>query len=105
GNAASAAPSADELGASLRREGLTEDTWTLAEGAVPADGGKTAPGPALTLTLREASSAVLFRWLDTAARDWRLDVASAELTRATLEGGRRLPGRLSGTLTLISSRP
>jgi len=97
---ANAAPATAELAASLRGEGLPDDSWSLSEAAAakPADGA--APAPAWTLTLREASAATVFRWLDTAARDWRLAVDAAELARATQPAGRRLPGRLSGTLTL-----
>ena len=95
-----ATPSATDLAASLRREGLPEESWSLAETARPSE-GNAAPMPALTLTLREASAAALFRWLDTAARDWRLVVVDAEFTRATQPSGRRLPGRLNGSLTLL----
>ncbi|MBV7482796.1 type II secretion system protein GspM [Bordetella sp. BOR01] len=103
GTAAGAAPSATELAASLRREGLPDDSWSLSEAATSSGAQKTAssPAPATTLTLREASSAALFRWLDTAARDWRLSVSGADLARATHPTGRRLPGRMNGTLTLL----
>ena len=111
GDAAAVTPTPAELAASLQREGLPEDSWTLSEGTAPstaasADGQSAAPTPAIALTLREASSAAVFRWLDTAARDWRLSVASAELARAKQATGRRLPGRLTGTLTLLpAARP
>ncbi|OZI78336.1 MULTISPECIES: type II secretion system protein GspM [Bordetella] len=102
GSAAPAMPTAEELSASLRREGLPDEAWTL---AAPAKSAGAAPEPGVTLSLREAPSSALFRWLDTAARDWRLSVAQAELTRATNPAGRRLPGRLSGTLTLRPAAP
>ena len=104
GAAATAAPSVADLASSLQREGLAEGSWSLSEAAVPAVAATASAGAgtgqALTLTLRDASSAALFRWLDTAVRDWRLAVVDAELLRATHPAGRRLPGRLSGTLTL-----
>ncbi|MBO1113435.1 type II secretion system protein GspM [Bordetella petrii] len=106
--AASAAPAIAELAASLRREGLPQASWSLAEAAArpaPADSKTPAPSPAIALTLRDAPAAALFRWLDTTARDWRLSVADAELVRATNPAGRRLPGRLSGTLTLLPALP
>lgn len=119
--AGNAAPSTDELATSLQREGLPAESWSVAHGDTASrpngdaensrarrgsiGGGRTGvssqTAQAITLTLHEASAASLFRWLDIAARDWRLSVIDAELTRAMHATGRRLPGRLSGTLTLI----
>ncbi|CAM3714515.1 type II secretion system protein GspM [Bordetella tumulicola] len=119
--AGNAAPSTDELATSLQREGLTAESWSIAHGdtaskrngdaensrarrgSIGGDrvGGSSQATQAITLTLHEASAASLFRWLDIAARDWRLSVIDAELTRAMHATGKRLPGRLSGTLTLI----
>ncbi|MBO9356168.1 type II secretion system protein M [Bordetella petrii] len=100
GTANASVPSVAELDASLRRAGLPDDSWSLSEAPMAA-GASDRPAAAISLALREAPSAALFRWLDTAARDWRLSVSDAELTRATLATGRRLPGRLNGTLTLL----
>lgn len=119
--AGNAAPSTDELATSLQREGLPAESWSVAHGdtasgsngdaensgarrgSIGGDRTRTSSqtAQAITLTLHEASAASLFRWLDIAARDWRLSVVDAELTRAMHITGRRLPGRLSGTLTLI----
>ncbi|WP_041862937.1 type II secretion system protein GspM [Bordetella petrii] len=102
--AATASPSPGELTASLRREGLPDSVWSLELSTAKApqpNAEAAAPASAIRLNLREASAAALFRWLDTAARDWRLSVADAELARATNPAGQRLPGRLNGALTLL----
>lgn len=112
------APSIEELGASLKREGLNEESWSLSEApaasVLSSSNGQSsqtyssqdlAARQAITLMLNEASSSALFRWLDTSARDWRLSVAKAELRRALHATGRRLPGRLSGTLILLPASP
>lgn len=114
-NAGDGTPSIEELAASLQREGLNEESWTLAlapaasllntshsqTAQIPGNQDLTAR-QAITLTLNDASSSALFRWLDTTARDWRLSVVKADLTRALHATGRRLPGRLSGTVVLLS---
>lgn len=116
--ASEGAPSIEELGTSLKREGLNEESWSLSEApaasVLSSSNGQTsqtyssqdlATRQAITLTLNEASSSALFRWLDTSARDWRLSVAKAEFRRALHATGRRLPGRLSGTLILLPASP
>lgn len=114
-NASDGTPSIEELTASLQREGLNEESWTLAlapaASSLNTNNSQTAQThgsqdltarQTITLTLNEASSSALFRWLDTAARDWRLSVVKADLTRALHATGRRLPGRLNGTVVLLS---
>lgn len=59
-------PSAAELGASLERAGLAAELWALGE---PEQGGS-----GVMLTLKQAPSSALLRWLDGAARDWGLAV-------------------------------
>jgi len=86
-------PSDAELRASLNQAGLAENQWS----AAPADEGKAK---ALTVTFKEASSAATLRWLDGAPRDWRLVITDASLTRPRDADDRRLPGRLSGSVTL-----
>lgn len=84
-------PSDAELGASLDRAGLPQGMWTLA----PAE-----PGPGVALTLNQAPSSALLRWLDGAGRDWGLATQHVELTRATNPNGRPLPGLVNGRVVL-----
>ena len=88
---AGAMPSAAELGGSLERAGLSADQWSV-------DQPETGPG--LLLTLKQAPSSALLRWLDGAARDWGLAVKRVDLTRAANANGRPLPGLVNGKVNL-----
>lgn len=92
---AGALPTDAELRASLRQSGLAENQWAV----VPPDG--KADGQRLTLSFTEAPSVAALRWLDGAPRDWRLVVVDVDMTRPRDADDRRLPGRLSGTVTLM----
>ena len=92
----SAAPSASmpspaELGASLERAGLPAGMWTLAQ---------AESGTGVQLTLNQAPSSALLRWLDGAGRDWGLATQNVALTRAANPNGRPLPGLVNGRVTL-----
>ncbi|MGE6915761.1 type II secretion system protein GspM [Achromobacter kerstersii] len=92
----SAAPSASmpspaELGASLERAGLPVGMWTLAQ---------AESGTGVQLTLNQAPSSALLRWLDGAGRDWGLATQNVGLTRAANPNGRPLPGMVNGRVTL-----
>lgn len=84
-------PTPAELGASLERGGLTAGMWTLS----PAESGT-----GVVLTLDQAPSSALLRWLDGAGRDWGLATQKVELTRATNPNGRPLPGLVNGKISL-----
>ncbi|SSW66070.1 type II secretion system protein GspM [Achromobacter agilis] len=88
---AGAVPSPAELAASLERAGLPAAQWTL---------GEPETGPGVLLTLTQAPSSVLLRWLDGAARDWGLGIQQVDLARATNAYGRPLPGLVNGKVTL-----
>jgi len=90
---AGAIPDAAELGASLERAGLSAELWTL---------GKPEAGPGVLLTLTQAPSSALLRWLDGAARDWGLAVKEVQLTRAANVNGRPLPGLVNGKVSLMA---
>lgn len=90
-----ALPATSEIAASLSRAGLSSEQWKLE----PTEGKP----PAIVLTLRQASSAVLMNWLDGASRDWGLSVSSVDLDRATNPHGRPLPGQVNGRITLTSA--
>ncbi|WP_447919309.1 type II secretion system protein GspM [Achromobacter aegrifaciens] len=90
---AGAMPSAAELGASLERAGLSAELWTL---------GQPETGPGVLLTLKQAPSSALLRWLDGAARDWGLAVKQVDLTRAANANGRPLPGLVNGKVNLTT---
>ncbi|WP_454694347.1 type II secretion system protein GspM [Achromobacter aegrifaciens] len=90
---AGAMPSVAELGASLERAGLSADQWSL-------DRHETDPG--VLLTLKQAPSSALLRWLDGAARDWGLAVKQVDLTRAANVNGRPLPGLVNGKVSLTA---
>ncbi len=88
---AGAMPEPAEIAASLERAGLPSDLWTL-------DAAES--GAELQLTLKQAPSSALLRWLDGAARDWSLAVKQVDLTRAANVNGRPLPGLVNGKITL-----
>lgn len=88
-----AMPSAAELGASLERAGLGAELWTL---------GEPEQGSGVLLTLKQAPSSALLRWLDGAARDWGLAVKEVQLTRAANVNGRPLPGLVNGKVSLMA---
>ncbi|MGB3436604.1 type II secretion system protein GspM, partial [Achromobacter sp.] len=90
---AGAMPNATELAASLVRAGLSADQWSL-------DQPETGPG--VLLTLKQAPSSTLLRWLDGAARDWGLAVKQVDLTRAANVNGRPLPGLVNGKVSLTA---
>lgn len=90
---AGAMPSAAELGASLERAGLAAELWTL---------GEPEQGSGMLLTLKQAPSSALLRWLDGAARDWGLAVKEVQLTRAANVNGRPLPGLVNGKVSLAA---
>ena len=95
-------PTDAELRASLHQAGLSENQWSAAPAQPAAGTGAAADAnPGLTLTFTEASSVAALRWLDGAPRDWRLVVTDVTLTRPRDADDRRLPGRLSGTATLV----
>ncbi len=89
--AVNAMPSSAELAASLERAGLPAAQWAL---------GEPETGSGLLLTLTQAPSSSLLRWLDGAARDWGLAIRQVDLTRAANVHGRPLPGLVNGTVTL-----
>lgn len=84
-------PEPAELRASLERAGLPAAQWTLA----PAEAGN-----GVQLTLNQAPSSALLRWLDGTGRDWGLATQNVELTRATNPNGRPLPGLVNGRISL-----
>lgn len=86
-------PSAAELAASLERAGLSPELWAL---------GEPEGGPGVLLTLKQAPSSTLLRWLDGAARDWGLAVKEVELSRAANINGRPLPGLVNGKVSLMA---
>ncbi|MNX17044.1 General secretion pathway, M protein [compost metagenome] len=88
---AGALPGADELSGSLERAGLPSGLWAL---------GKPESGEGVELTLSQAPSSALLRWLDGAGRDWGLAVTQVDLTRAANANGRPLPGLVNGKVTL-----
>lgn len=88
---AGAMPSTQELAASLERAGLPAGQWTLAD----ADAG------GVTLSLAQAPSSALMRWLDGAGRDWGLAISQVDLTRAANANGRPLPGLVNGKVVLL----
>ena len=83
-------PARAELAASLDRAGLPPGQWTLDD----ADGGGVA------LTLEQAPSSALLRWLDGASRDWGLAISHVDVTRAANANGRPLPGLVNGKIIL-----
>ena len=93
GSRAVVAPTPAELGASLERAGLPATMWTL---------GQPESGAGMQLTLNQAPSSALLRWLDGAGRDWGLATQQVALTRATNPNGRPLPGLVNGDITLIA---
>lgn len=93
-------PTDAELRASLHQAGLSDSQWSAAP-AKPAAGAAPDAPPGLTITFTEAPSVAALRWLDGAPRDWRLVVTDVTLTRPRDADDRRLPGRLSGTATLV----
>ncbi|WMD22685.1 type II secretion system protein GspM [Achromobacter seleniivolatilans] len=84
-------PATAELSASLERAGLPAAQWSL---------GQPETGAGVELTLNQAASSALLRWLDAAGRDWGLVIRSVELTRAANVNGRPLPGLVNGHVTL-----
>ncbi len=90
---AGAMPEQTEIAASLERAGLPADLWTL-------DAAES--GAELQLTLKQAPSSALLRWLDGAARDWSLAVKQVDLSRAANVNGRPLPGLVNGKITLAA---
>ena len=88
---AAAMPSKPELAASLERAGLPSGQWTLAD----ADAG------GVELSLDQAPSSALMRWLDGAGRDWGLAISQVDLTRAANANGRPLPGMVNGKVMLL----
>jgi len=90
---AGAMPNTAELGTSLERAGLSADQWSLEQ---------PETGPGVLLTLKQAPSSALLRWLDGAARDWGLAVKQVDLTRAANVNGRPLPGLVNGKVSLTA---
>lgn len=88
---AASMPTPAELGASLERAGLPAGMWTL---------GQPESGAGVQLTLNQAPSSALLRWLDGAGRDWGLATQKVDLTRAANPNGRPLPGLVNGQVTL-----
>ncbi|MFJ3465624.1 type II secretion system protein GspM [Achromobacter spanius] len=88
---AGAMPSTAELAASLERAGLPAGQWTLAD----SEAGGVA------LSLDQAPSSALMRWLDGAGRDWGLAISHVDLTRAANANGRPLPGLVNGKVVLL----
>ncbi|MEN4920331.1 type II secretion system protein GspM [Achromobacter spanius] len=87
---AAALPAKAELAASLERAGLPAGQWTLED----AEAGGVA------LSLDQAPSSALMRWLDGAGRDWGLAISQVDLTRAANANGRPLPGLVNGKVVL-----
>lgn len=88
---AASMPARTELAASLERAGLPAGLWTLADGEAGS----------VELTLDQAPSSALMRWLDGAGRDWGLAIAQVDLTRAANPNGRPLPGLVNGKVVLL----
>lgn len=88
---AGAMPGQAELAASLERAGMPGGQWSLAD---PDGDGRVA------LSLHQAPSSALLRWLDGAGRDWGLGIAQVDLTRAANANGRPLPGLVNGKVVL-----
>lgn len=88
---AASMPTPAELGASLERAGLPAGMWAL---------GQPESGAGVQLTLNQAPSSALLRWLDGAGRDWGLATQKVDLTRAANPNGRPLPGLVNGQVTL-----
>ncbi|AYD64215.1 general secretion pathway protein GspM [Achromobacter spanius] len=88
------APTPAELSASLEGAALPAAMWSL---------GQPESGKGVRLTLNQAPSSALLRWLDGAARDWGLQTQQVELTRATNPNGRPLPGLVNGHITLTTA--
>jgi general secretion pathway protein M len=89
---AGAMPAKAELAASLERAGLPASQWTL---------GESDSGGGVELSLEQAPSSALLRWLDGAGRDWSLAISHVDLTRAANANGRPLPGLLNGKVVLM----
>ncbi|MFC4277842.1 type II secretion system protein GspM [Achromobacter aloeverae] len=87
-----------DIDASLRRAGLAPDSWRTTQ-----EGGAAGKPASWRIDVKEASSSALMRWSDTVAADLRLRVASAELTRASTEYGRPIPGKVDGMLRLAAA--
>ncbi|EHK67741.1 type II secretion system protein GspM [Achromobacter arsenitoxydans] len=88
---AAAMPAKAELAASLERAGLPAGQWALDDAQ---DGG-------VALSLDQAPSSALMRWLDGAGRDWGLAISQVDLTRAANANGRPLPGLVNGKVVLM----
>ncbi|MNL27782.1 General secretion pathway, M protein [compost metagenome] len=89
---AGAMPAKAELAASLARAGLPASQWTL---------GESDSGGGVELSLEQAPSSALLRWLDGAGRDWSLAISHVDLTRAANANGRPLPGLVNGKVVLM----
>ncbi|MNX59489.1 General secretion pathway, M protein [compost metagenome] len=89
---AGAMPAKAELAASLERAGLPASQWTL---------GESDSGGGVELSLEQAPSSALLRWLDGAGRDWSLAISHVDLTRAANANGRPLPGLVNGKVVLM----
>ncbi|WP_313371902.1 type II secretion system protein GspM [Achromobacter animicus] len=86
-----AMPSTAELAASLERAGLPAGQWKLAD----------AESGGVELSLDQAPSSALMRWLDGAGRDWGLSISKVDLSRAANANGRPLPGLVNGKVVLL----
>ncbi|MFD4839001.1 type II secretion system protein GspM [Achromobacter sp. NPDC058515] len=87
-----AMPGKGELAASLERAGLPAGQWSL---------GEAEAGGGVELSLNQAPSSALLRWLDGAGRDWGLAITQVDLRRAANANGRPLPGLVNGKVTLM----
>ncbi|QVQ28829.1 type II secretion system protein GspM [Achromobacter deleyi] len=85
-------PARAELAASLERAGLAANLWSL---------GESDSGGGVELSLEQAPSSALLRWLDGAGRDWSLAISHVDLTRAANANGRPLPGLVNGKVVLM----
>ncbi|CAB3736810.1 hypothetical protein LMG26690_05334 [Achromobacter animicus] len=84
-------PSTTEPAGSLERAGLPAGQWKLAD----------AEGGGVELSLDQAPSSALMRWLDGAGRDWGLAISKVDLSRAANANGRPLPGLVNGKIVLL----
>ncbi len=83
---------------SLRRAGLPPD-----RGRVIQEAGAAGKPASWRVEFKEVSSAALMRWSDSLAADLRLRVASVDLTRASTEYGRPIPGKVDGVMRLAAA--
>jgi len=102
GGRTSGAPLAQaDIDESLRRAGFEPDSWRTTQ-ELGNGNGNGARAAAWRIELKLAPSTALMRWSDSVPAELRLRVASVELTRASTEYGRPIPGKVNGTVRLAA---